>query len=243
MRAVFARLGVRLPDVLRQLVRDLDPRRPLSSPAYMINSGAVYRMVTDHLGTPRLSVNVSTGAVDERLDIDEWGRVGSDSSPSFSPFAFAAGLGDIDTGLTRFGSRGYDANTGRWTAKDPRRFGQKKQTNLYIYVGDDPINRRDPRGEDWSDVCGVVCSGVTGGLMSSGFGPGIAGGVICFLVCSGGGGTPPTPPPGPGGSGAEGAGGEGSDDNGGSGGAGNSSFGGGSAGGPGDGDPGTGTCQ
>lgn len=31
----------------------------------------LYRIVTDHLGTPRLAMNVSTGAIGERLDVDE----------------------------------------------------------------------------------------------------------------------------------------------------------------------------
>ncbi len=64
------------------------------------------------------------------------------------PFGFAGGLFDRDTGLVRFGARDYDAETGRWTAKDPIRFAAGL-TSLYSYVGGDPINRKDPRGLDW----------------------------------------------------------------------------------------------
>jgi RHS repeat-associated protein len=58
---------------------------------------------------------------------------------------FAGGLYDTDTGLVRFGARDYDPSVGRWTAKDPILFGGG-QTNLYVYVGNDPVNFVDPRG-------------------------------------------------------------------------------------------------
>jgi len=57
----------------------------------------------------------------------------------------AGGLYDADTGLMRFGARDYDARFGRWTHKDPILFGGK-QTNLYVYVGNDPVNWIDPVG-------------------------------------------------------------------------------------------------
>jgi uncharacterized protein RhaS with RHS repeats len=44
-----------------------------------------------------------------------------------------------------FGARDYDAETGRWTAKDPILF-EAGQPNLYEYVRSDPINFTDPDG-------------------------------------------------------------------------------------------------
>ncbi|MBK8939830.1 MAG: RHS repeat-associated core domain-containing protein [Polyangiaceae bacterium] len=55
----------------------------------------------------------------QELDYDSWGRVLLDTSPGLQPFGFAGGLYDPDTGLVRVGARDYDAETGRWTAKDP----------------------------------------------------------------------------------------------------------------------------
>ncbi|WP_370302769.1 RHS repeat-associated core domain-containing protein [Rheinheimera baltica] len=52
---------------------------------------------------------------------------------------------DADTGLTRFGARDYDPETGRWTASDPIGFAGG-DTNLYGYVLGDPINFIDPTG-------------------------------------------------------------------------------------------------
>jgi RHS repeat-associated protein len=75
---------------------------------------------------------------------------------------FAGGLYDPDTGLVLFGARDYDAQTGRWTAKDPILFGGG-QENLYAYVGNDPVGSIDPSGEavyspddDCFDYCATM---------------------------------------------------------------------------------------
>jgi RHS repeat-associated protein len=81
---------------------------------------------------------------------------------SFQPFGFAGGLYDADTGLVRFGARDYDAYTGRWTSKDPILFAGG-DTNLYVYVGNDPVNEVDVDGKfPWAVVgaCAAVAYGV-----------------------------------------------------------------------------------
>ncbi|NRF69157.1 hypothetical protein HLB44_19360 [Aquincola sp. S2] len=114
-------------------------------PEYMVKGGTTYRIVTDHLGSVRLVADTATGAVAQRIDYDEWGRVTSDSNPGFQPFGFAGGLYDKDTGLVRFGARDYDAGIGRWTAKDPIGFGGG-DSNLYGYVNNSPVTLTDPLG-------------------------------------------------------------------------------------------------
>ncbi len=114
-------------------------------PDLVLRGGATYRVITDHLGSPRLVVDAATGAVAQRLDYDELGRVLLDTNPGFQPFGFAGGLYDPDTGLVRFGAREYDAETGRFLSKDPTLFWGG-DTNLYAYAGGDPVNRVDPDG-------------------------------------------------------------------------------------------------
>ncbi|WP_437957916.1 DNRLRE domain-containing protein [Sorangium sp. So ce119] len=114
-------------------------------PDLMIKGGATYRILTDHLGSPRLVVDIATGTVAQRMDFDEFGRVLLDTNPGFTPFGFAGGLYDRDTGLVRFGVRDYDPETGRWTAKDPLGFGGG-DTNVYGYCGSDPVNYIDTDG-------------------------------------------------------------------------------------------------
>jgi RHS repeat-associated protein len=89
-------------------------------PDYMIRDGVTYRILTDHVGSPRLVINVADGTVAQRIEYDEFGRVSSDTAPGFQPFGFAGGLVDRETGLVRFGARDYDPHTGRWTTKEPR---------------------------------------------------------------------------------------------------------------------------
>ena len=90
-------------------------------------------------------VNAATGEVAQQLDYDEFGVVTRDTNPGFQPFGFAGGLYEPATGLTRFGRRDYDAEVGRWTSKDPIRFGGG-DSNLYGYVFADPVNFIDPTG-------------------------------------------------------------------------------------------------
>ena len=122
-------------------------------PDYMVTGGVSYRIFSDQLGSPRLVVNSSTGAITEQINYDAFGNVISDTNPGFQPFGFAGGLYDQDTKLTRFGARDYDPTAGRWTAKDPIRFGGG-DANLYAYVLNDPVNMADPSGLAGEDcVC------------------------------------------------------------------------------------------
>ena len=114
-------------------------------PEYMLKGGKTYRLVTDQLGSPRIVIDTSTGHIVQRISYDAFGQVIFDDNPGFQPFGFAGGVYDPDTRLTRFGARDYDAETGRWTAKDPIRFAGG-DTNLYGYVLNDPVNWVDPAG-------------------------------------------------------------------------------------------------
>lgn len=106
-----------------------------------------YRFIVDQVGSVRLVVDAATGTIAQRLDYDEFGVVTLDTNPGFQPFGFAGGLYDAQTGLTRFGARDYDAETGRWTAKDPVLFGGS-HTNVYAYGLNEPVNLFDPSGND-----------------------------------------------------------------------------------------------
>lgn len=82
-------------------------------PDYMIKGGQTYRIIADHLGSPRLVVNeVDTGAIVQRMDYDDFGNVIADSNPGFQPFGFAGRIYDLDTGLVRFGARDFQPSSG-----------------------------------------------------------------------------------------------------------------------------------
>jgi RHS repeat-associated protein len=67
---------------------------------------------------------------------------------------------DPDTELVRFGVRDYDPEVGRWTARDPILF-EGTQSNLYAYVGNDPINAIDING---NNLLAVIWAIIEGGL-------------------------------------------------------------------------------
>jgi RHS repeat-associated protein len=113
-------------------------------PDYMIRGGVTYGIISDHLGSPRLVIDVATGAIAQRLDYDEFGVVLLDTNPGFQPFGFAGGIYDPHTQQVRFGARDYDAETGRWTTKDP--IGLEGGLNVYAYVDNDPVNLSDATG-------------------------------------------------------------------------------------------------
>lgn len=114
-------------------------------PDYMTRAGATYRIIRDHLGSPRLVINTQTGDVAAQLEFDEYGRTLTDTNPGLIPFGYAGGLKDPDSGLVRMGARDYDPQTGRFTTKDPIGFSGG-DTSLYAYVAGDPVNQADPSG-------------------------------------------------------------------------------------------------
>ena len=87
-----------------------------------------------------------------------------DTNPGFQPFGYAGGLYDTDTGLVRFGARDYDAQVGRWTAKDP--IGLEGGLNTYLYANGDPLRYTDPTGESWRET--LMAIGVAIGLLGQG---------------------------------------------------------------------------
>lgn len=140
-------------------------------PDYMIQYGAnagTHRILSDHLGSPRIVVDLATGATAQRIDYDEFGSRLADTSPGFQPFGFAGGI--ADTALNRFGARDYDGLTGRWMAKDPIRF-DGGGSNLFAYSLQDPINLFDQTGRGPAIAAAVFgfCTRYNAGNVAMGF--------------------------------------------------------------------------
>jgi len=134
-------------------------------PDYMVKGGVTYRILSDHLGSVRLVVDASTGAVAQRLDYDEFGVVLTDTNPGFQPFGFAGGIYDHQTKLVRFGARDYDAQVGRWTSKDPVLFAGG-DNNLYGYVLNDPMNLSDCCGKAVGEECLCLAPGLAPAVLT-----------------------------------------------------------------------------
>jgi len=194
-----------------------------NTPDLVIRDGKTYRLISDQLGSPRYAVNVADkDDVPYQVSYSPLGvpAVAGGLAPitiDWIPFGFAGGMYDYQTGLVHFGARDYDPETGRWLTKDPIRF-DGGQANLYVYVGNDPINSADATGLSACSlgILGVVvsCGGagaeIAGALAASAPTGGLAlaasiGGIAvqsfsCAAAidsaadaCR----TPPTPPPAP----------------------------------------------
>ena len=104
-----------------------------------------YYVAADQVGTPWAVID-SSGTIVKRLSYTTYGVVLSDTNSAVDAvLGFAGGLQDSVANLVHFAYRDYDAETGRWTARDPSLF-TANQPNLYQYVFNDPVNFLDPLG-------------------------------------------------------------------------------------------------
>jgi YD repeat-containing protein len=67
-------------------------------PDSMVKGGRTYRVLSNHLGSVRLVVDVGNGTIAHRIDYDAFGRVTQNTNPGFHPFGFAGGLYNAYTG-------------------------------------------------------------------------------------------------------------------------------------------------
>lgn len=63
----------------------------INVPELMERNGRTYRLLQDHLGSPRLVVDTATGEIAQELAYDAWGNLVFDSNRGFQPFGFAGG--------------------------------------------------------------------------------------------------------------------------------------------------------
>jgi RHS repeat-associated protein len=70
-----------------------------------------------------------------------------------NPWKYAGGFYDSTTGLTKFGIRYYNPDTGRWTQRAPvgGSLQETLKANPYVYADNDAVNKIDPSGKDAVD--------------------------------------------------------------------------------------------
>ncbi|MBL8719115.1 MAG: VCBS repeat-containing protein [Myxococcales bacterium] len=106
---------------------------------------------TDHLGSVHIGTSAS-GAVLERRRYEPFGRQVESAKPTLSKVAtdaigFTGHDNDVAHGLIDMKGRIYDPGTARFLSPDPvTELFSPLGFNRYSYVGNDPINRRDPTG-------------------------------------------------------------------------------------------------
>lgn len=93
----------------------------------------VYRFITDHLGSVRLVVNVSTGTVARRIDYDGFGKVLTDTNPGF-PFGRPKSCHKKHHGFVVL--PGVVASKGARAVMEPGNAGQSHLRGLADKVGE-----------------------------------------------------------------------------------------------------------
>jgi RHS repeat-associated protein len=113
-----------------------------------------YFYTRDHLGSVREVVGSNGTTIASRLLYSPWGEV-TETGSALSDFAYTGHYYDRPTGLGLTMYRAYDGHVGRWLSQDPIRFAGG-ETNIYAYVGNDPVNGVDPAGTTIATPAGGI---------------------------------------------------------------------------------------
>lgn len=94
-----------------------------------------------------IALTDATGAVASTYTYESFGTVITSTGDIYNPFKYVGAYGVMDegNGIYFMKHRYYDAATGRFLQKDPIGFAAG-QTNLYAYVGGNPVTGIDPMG-------------------------------------------------------------------------------------------------
>ena len=108
----------------------------------MERGGNSYYYHTDHLGTVRFLTDEQGNRV-ESYDYDAFGNLLTPPS-SFNTHLYTGEDWDGETSLLYLRARYYKPEVGRFISRDP--VGYRGGMNLYVYVGNNPLNRADLKG-------------------------------------------------------------------------------------------------
>ncbi len=116
----------------------------IDEPIAMIKGGQTYYYHADGLGSI-IAITNFAGQVVQRYEYNSFGEITYQQDPNFiQPYTYTGREYDTKTGLYYYRARYYDAKVGRFITQDP--IGFSGGINFYSYVGNNPVNRKDPLG-------------------------------------------------------------------------------------------------
>jgi RHS repeat-associated protein len=116
-------------------------RREPGPEGFLHTKGGLMYYHSDRLGSP-VAITDRHGEPVARYAWDAYGMAMAGVFDPYNTVGFIGKQRDGATGLTYFGARWYDADSGRFMSRDPIRDGW----NWYAYVGGDPVNFVDEWG-------------------------------------------------------------------------------------------------
>jgi RHS repeat-associated protein len=108
-----------------------------------VSGGTVSHFLAGALGST-LAMADSTGAVPTEYTYEPFGKATQTGASSSNPLQYTGRESD-GTGLYFYRARYYDSILQRFVTEDPAEF-EGGDYNLYAFVGNNPINSRDPTG-------------------------------------------------------------------------------------------------
>jgi RHS repeat-associated protein len=157
-------------------------RTPAGGVVGQNRAGTRHYYLTDALGSV-IGLIDTNGAVASTYSYDPWGVITATTGTVVNPYRYAGGYHDTATGLTKFGTRYYNPEIGRWTQRDPAGGG----ANPYAYSGNSPSTLTDRTGyifgyswDDFTEDLGTIAEplGAAVGAVGSCFAAGDAATVI-----------------------------------------------------------------
>ena len=115
----------------------------VDEPLAELVSGSTSYYEQDGLGSVT-SLSGSSGAITNSYIYNSFGSLTGSSGTTPNPFQYTSRELDPETGIYYYRARYYDPNVGRFLSNDE--IGNDEGTNLYLYVGNSPIDLRDPTG-------------------------------------------------------------------------------------------------
>ncbi|MFH1062623.1 MAG: FG-GAP-like repeat-containing protein [Candidatus Omnitrophota bacterium] len=112
----------------------------IDEPLILDKNGQTYYYQTDGLGSVTNITDVNNQTV-KTYQYDSFGNIKSTTGSLNQPFTYTGREYDSESGLYYYRARYYDPSIGRFLQEDP-----VWDTNLYAYVGNNPVNYVDPDG-------------------------------------------------------------------------------------------------